>query len=125
MPGAVTSFAFNKSVLGRMDFKMNKLTTLALAAVLTLSSTAVFAGSLDSLSSASTVSITTVESASDNILLSAGGRVMERVDLGSLRARVSQNPAIAAQLAAYGVGADDVIGITGSTSSDVTLYVRG
>jgi len=51
--------------------------------------------------------------------------VMERVDLGSLRARVEQNKAIAAQLDAFGVSADDVIGIDGSSSGDVTLYVRG
>lgn len=105
---------------------MNKFSAIALAAVLSFSSASVaLAGGLDALSSATSVSITTVSGGSDNILLSSDGRVMERVDLASLQARVAQNKAIAAQLDAYGVSAGDVIGVTGSSSNDVTLYVRG
>lgn len=106
---------------------MNKFSVIALAAILSVSgaSVALADSSLDALSSANSVSITTLNTGSDNILLSSGGRVMERVDLGSLQARVMQNKMIAAQLDAYGIDATDVIGITGSMASDVTLYVRG
>lgn len=106
---------------------MNKFTTIALAAVLSFSgaSVALADSSLDALGSADSVSITSVNTMSDNILLSSGGRVMQQVDLTSLRAIASQNVSVAAQLEAYGVGINDVIGITGTTSNDVTLYVRG
>jgi len=105
---------------------MNTFSALALAAALTLTSaSAGLANGIDALGSATSVSITTVSGGSDNILLSSGGRVMEQVDLGTLRARVQLNKAIAAQLERYGVTADDVIGVTGSDPSDVTLFVRG
>lgn len=105
---------------------MNKFTAIALAAALTFSSaTVALAGSLDALSSASSVSFSTVQSDSNNILLSSGGRVMESVDIDSLRARVSNNKQVLSQLESYGAGVDDVIGITGSTDSELTLYIRG
>jgi hypothetical protein len=110
-----------------MECKMNKFTTIALTAILSFSgaSAALADSSLDALGSADSVSITSVNTNSDNILLSSGGRVMQQVDLASLRAVAGQNMSVAAQLEAYGVGIDDVIGITGSNSNDVTLYVRG
>ena len=105
---------------------MNRFTALALAAALTVTgASATFANGIDALGSATSVSITTVSGASDNILLSSGGRVMEQVDIDTLRARVQLNKSIAAQLERFGVTADDVIGVTGSDPSDVTLYVRG
>lgn len=104
---------------------MNKFTTLALAAVLSVSgASATLASSIDALSSASTVSITTVSGNSDNILLASNGRVMQQVDLGTLHARIMQNKSVAAQLESYGAEIADVIGVTGEFSSDVTLYVR-
>lgn len=104
---------------------MNKFTSLALAAILTVSgASATLASSIDALSSASSVSISTVSGNSDNILLASNGRVMQQVDLDTLRARVAQNKPVAAQLAAFGASLDDVIGVTGDDSTSVTLYVR-
>lgn len=104
---------------------MKPFTTLALAAVLAVSgASATLASSIDALSAASSVSITTVSGNSDNILLASNGRVMQQVDLGTLRARVAMNKPVAAQLAAFGADLDDVIGVTGDDSTSVTLYVR-
>jgi hypothetical protein len=62
---------------------------------------------------------------SNNSLISANGLTMERVDLDSLHARIEQHDSVARQLAAFGASIEDVIGITGSSVSVITLYVRG
>lgn len=97
----------------------------AIAAFALLPTAALADSAISELGSAQFVSIQTVAGWSDNPLVSASGRVMERVDLDSLHARIAQNDPVARQLEAYGVNIDDVIGITGSSESDITLYVRG
>lgn len=106
---------------------MNTFTRIAAALTLAaLTSTGALAASaISELDSAYSVSIQKVGGLSDNPLLSAGGVVMEQVDLDSLRARISQNSRVWKQLEAFGVALDDVIGITGSSESDLTIYVRG
>lgn len=104
---------------------MNKRSALALAAILALSATtAGHANTIDALDAASSVSISAVAGNSSNILIASAGRVMEPVDLETLRARVQSNRAVAAQLKAFGVTPDDVIGVSGTNGSDVTIYVR-
>lgn len=106
---------------------MKKLQALAIA--LALGVTAVPAAYADSplsaIQSANSVSINTVMSDSDNILLASNGLAMRRVDLDSLRARIQSNQFIVNQLENFGVSVDDVIGISGDTPGNLTLYVRG
>lgn len=106
---------------------MLNLKTLALAAALTLSTggIALAEGSaLDSLSSASSVSFQTVFGA-EATNVKPGGPNGELVDLGSLKARIMGNQRLLGQLESYGASIDDVIGITGSSETDVTIYVQG
>lgn len=103
---------------------MLNLKTIALAAALALS---VGAGSalaeesaLDALSSATSVSFATVAAGAPNAIPGA-----EQVDLDSLKARIQGDPKLLAQLEAYGASIDDVVGISGSDETDVTIYVQG
>ncbi len=107
---------------------MLNLKTFALAAALTLSAggiaLAADGSALDALSSASSVSFQTVSGAEANNVM-PGGANGELVDLGSLKARIQGNPQLLAQLESYGATIDDVIGISGTDSTDVTIYVQG
>lgn len=107
---------------------MLNLKTLALAAALTLSTGGIAladdGSALESLSSASSVSFQTVFGA-EATNVKPGGPNGELVDLGSLKARLMGNQRLLGQLESYGASIDDVIGITGSSETDVTIYVQG
>ena len=106
---------------------MLNLKTFALAAALTLSAGGVALAAesaLDALGSATTVSFQTVASA-DAINTTADGSNGELVDLDSLKARIQGDPKLLAQLESYGATIDDVVGITGTSEQDVTIYVLG
>lgn len=107
---------------------MTKISLIAAAALLATSiSTAALASSeaMSALTSANTVSITNLSGSSDNPLLSSNGAMIERVDLDSLHARIQQNESVRRQVEAFGASIDDVVGISGSSTSDIILYVRG
>ena len=104
---------------------MNKIQMIAAAAALTAAfATGAIASPLSDLQGANSVNIEKVFTTSDNVLLAPGGRVTEQVDLDSLRARISQNSAVSAQLTAAGISVDQVIGISGTSENDLTLFVR-
>lgn len=106
---------------------MLNLKTLALAAALTLTAGGVAMAeesAIDALSSATTVSFVTVAGA-DATNVSPGGPNGELVDLDSLKARIQNNPQLLAQLESYGASIDDVVGISGSSEQDLTIYVQG
>lgn len=103
---------------------MFNLKVIALATALTLSSAGLAMAeesAIDALSSASTVSFKTVTAAE----VSASTPGFEQVDLDSLKARIQGSPALLAQLESYGATLDDVIGITATDETDVTILVRG
>lgn len=105
-----------------------KAIALASALVMSTASLAVAADSsaLDALSSASSVSFQTV-SAGDVLGVQSGTGLgmTDQVDLGSLKARIQGNAKLLAQLDSYGATLDDVIGISGSNETDVTILVQG
>lgn len=106
---------------------MLNLKVLAVAAALTLSAggVALAEGSaIDALSSATSVSIVTVGGAEANNVM-PGGVSGDLVDLDSLKARIQGNPMLLGQLESYGASIDDVVGITGTNETDVTIYVQG
>jgi len=98
---------------------------IAIAAALTLSTAglvmAAEGSAMDALTSASSVSFKTV-TASELNPLSPG---YEQVDLDSLKARIQGSPALLAQLESFGATLDDVVGITGTDETDVTILVQG
>lgn len=107
---------------------MLNLKTIALATALTFSAGAGAAiadsSALDALSSATYFSVVTVSGAeAANVM--PGGIRGELVDLDSVKARIQNSPGLLAQLESYGASIDDVIGITGSSEKDVTIYVQG
>lgn len=107
---------------------MFNLKIIAVAAALALSPIGMAIADespLDALSSAATVSFKTVSAAELTQSLSASSNADELVDLGSLRARIQGNPGLLAQLQNYGATIDDVVGITGTDETDVTILVRG
>lgn len=106
---------------------MLNLKIIAVAAALTLSAGGVaFAeeSAIDALSSATTVSFVTVTGA-DATNVMPGGPSGELVDLDSLKARIQNSPQLLAQLESYGATIDDVVGISGTSEQDVTIYVQG
>lgn len=106
---------------------MLNLKVIAVAAALTLSGAgaALAEGSaIDALSSATTIGIVTV-TGPDAMNVMPGGLNGDLVDLDSLKARIQGNPMLLSQLESYGASIDDVVGITGSSETDVTIYVQG
>ena len=106
---------------------MLNLKTLALAAALTLSTGGIAladGSAIDSLSSASSVSFQTV-TGPDVTNYKPGGQNGALVDIGSLKARIQGDQRLLGQLESYGASIDDVIGITGTSETDVTIYVQG
>lgn len=98
---------------------------IAAAALALAGSTAAFADSaIDALSSANGVSFGTVTPA-EELLVRAGVGKFELVDVDSLKARIAQDPKLLMQLEEFGSSLDDVVGITGNNSTDVTILVRG
>lgn len=107
---------------------MLNLKIIAVAAALALSpvGAAMAAESpLDALSSATTVSFKTVSGSELAPSISTTAEGDEQVDLDSLKARIQGNPALLAQLQNYGATLDDVVGITATDETDVTILVRG
>lgn len=104
---------------------MLNLKAIAVAAALTLSTAglavAAEGSAMDALTSATTVNFKTVTAAEINP--SSPG--YEEVDLDSLKARIQGSPALLAQLESYGATLDDVVGITGTDATDVTILVQG
>lgn len=102
---------------------------IALASALTLSSVGfAFAAdsALDALSSATSVSFQTINASQTlGVRTGTGPGMTEVVDLGSLKARIEGNAKLLAQLENYGASIDDVVGISGSSESDVTIFVQG
>ena len=101
---------------------------IAVAAALTLS-TAGFAmaeqSAMDALTSASTVSFRSVSEAELAGLKGGAMQQAEDVDLVSLKARIQNSASLLGQLESYGATLDDVVGISGSDETDVTILVRG
>ena len=101
---------------------------IAVAAALMLS-TAGFAmaeqSAMDALTSASTVSFRSVTEAELAGLKGGAMQQAEDVDLVSLKARIQNNASLLGQLESYGATLDDVVGISGSDETDVTILVRG
>lgn len=108
---------------------MISIKAIAVAALLTVSSAGLaFAqdagpSPLDSLSSTTSLSFETVTG--PDVLSANSGAVTEQVDLDSLKAMIQQNPTLLAQLESYGATIDDVVGISASSETDVTIYVQG
>jgi hypothetical protein len=73
------------------------------------------------LDNSSYASIVNVSPASDGLAING----TDSVDIGSLQARVSQNPRLVAQLDSAGLSPTDVVGIAAHGEGDVTLYVQG
>jgi len=107
---------------------MLNLKTLALAAALTLSAGGIAladsSSAIGALSSASSVSFQTV-SGPEAFNVMPGGQSGDLVDIGSLKARIMGDQRLLGQLESYGASIDDVIGITASSETDVTIYVQG
>jgi hypothetical protein len=108
---------------------MMNLKAIVLATALTLGA-AGFAvaeqrSGLDALSSASTLSFETVSQAEVPAVVAGSGLATEKVDLDALKALILGNPKFVAQLESYGASIDDVIGITATDETDVTILVRG
>ena len=104
---------------------MFNLKVIALATALALSTANLAIGAesaVDALSSASTVSFQTVSSPSE-IITSADSD--GAVDLEALKALIQQKPELLAQLESYGATIDDVVGVTATDETDVTIYVLG
>ena len=80
---------------------------------------------LGALTSATTLSFQTVSPAEASAVLSGSADGTEQVDLDSLKAGILANPKFVAQLESYGASIDDVIGITATDETDVTILVRG
>lgn len=80
---------------------------------------------LDALSSATTLSFQTVAAAEVPAVIAGTGVASEKVDLDSLKALILANPKFVAQLDSYGASIDDVIGISATDETDVTILVRG
>lgn len=107
---------------------MFNLKIIAVAAALALSPVGMAIADespLDALSSAATVSFKTVSGPELTPSLSSSAESNEAVDLDSLKARIQGNPGLLAQLQSYGATLDDVVGITGTDETDVTILVRG
>ena len=107
---------------------MISIKAIAVAALLTVSSAGLaFAedasSPLDALSSTTSLSFETVTG--PEALSANSGASMEQVDLDSLKAMIEQNPTLLAQLESYGATIDDVVGISASSETDVTIYVQG
>jgi hypothetical protein len=110
------------------DQAMFNLKIIAVAAALALSPVGMAIADespLDALSSAATVSFKTVSGPELTPSLSSSAESNEAVDLDSLKARIQGNPGLLAQLQNYGATLDDVVGITGTDETDVTILVRG
>jgi hypothetical protein len=106
---------------------MLNLKTIALAAALTLSVGGIaFAdeSALDALGSATTVSFQTLTGSQSMDLVNSGSGA-ELVDLGSLKARIANDPKLLGQLESYGASIDDVIGITATDETDVKIFIQG
>ena len=100
-----------------------KVIALATAFALSTASLAIGAESaIDALSSAGTVSFQTVASPSEITTAADNGNV---VDLDALKALIQQKPEVLAQLESYGATIDDVVGVTATDETDVTIYVLG
>ena len=107
---------------------MFNLKIVAVAAALALSPMGVAMADespLDALSSAVTVNFKTVSGAELTPSISSTAEADEPVDLGSLKAQIQGNPNLLAQLQNYGATLDDVVGITATDETDVTILVRG
>lgn len=107
---------------------MFNLKIIAVAAALALSPMGMAIADespLDALSSAATVNFKTVSGAGLAPSISTTAESDEAVDLDSLKARIQGNPALLAQLQNYGATLDDVVGITATDETDVTILVRG
>jgi hypothetical protein len=78
---------------------------------------------LDALSSATSLSFETVTG--PEAMSANSGANMEQVDIDSLKAMIEQNPTLLAQLESYGATLDQVVGISASDESDVTIYIQG
>ncbi len=109
---------------------MMNLKAIALAAALSLGTAGIAAAAdgisaTSALSSATTLSFQTVSPAEEAAVLAGTGLANDLVDLDSLRAQLQANPRFVAQLESYGATLDDVIGISATDSSDVTILVRG
>ena len=110
---------------------MTSIKAIAVAALMTVSAAGfAFAqdttsgqSPLDSLSSASSVSFQTVTG--PEVLSANSGASTEQVDLDSLKAMIEQNPTLLAQLESYGATIDQVVGISASSETDVTIYIDG
>ncbi len=107
---------------------MNSIKALAVAALMTVSSAGLVlaqdaSSPLDALSKASSVSFETVTG--PDATMANSGASMEQVDLDSLKALIEQNPTLLAQLESYGATIDQVVGISASSETDVTIYVDG
>lgn len=104
---------------------MFDLKVIALATALALSTANLAIGAesaVDALTSASHVSFQTVSSPSE-IVTSADSD--GAVDLEALKALIQQKPELLAQLQSYGATIDDVVGLTATDETDVTIYVLG
>lgn len=111
---------------------MMNLKAIALAAALTLSAGSMaFAEEMNdisatsALSSASSISFQTVPAGELGLVMAGSGLASELVDLDSLKAQISNNPKFLALLGTYGSSIDDVVGISASSETDVTILVRG
>ncbi|WP_423067385.1 hypothetical protein [Devosia sp. CN2-171] len=109
---------------------MMNLKAIALATALTLSAGSMtFAvdgiSATSALSSATTLSFQTVPAGDEAAVLAGTGLASEQVDLDSLKAALQANPKFLAQLESYGASIDDVIGISATDETDVTILVRG
>ena len=107
---------------------MNSIKAIAVAALMTVSSAGlVFAqdasSPLDALSKTTSLSFETVSG--PDVLSANSGANMEQVDLDSLKAMIEQNPTLLAQLESYGATIDQVVGISASSETDVTIFVQG
>ena len=104
---------------------MFNLKVIALATALALSTAGLAIGAesaVDALTSASTVSFQTVSSPSEIVTTADSDGA---VDLEALKALIQQKPELLAQLESYGATIDDVVGITATDETDVTIYVLG
>jgi hypothetical protein len=104
---------------------MFNLKVIALTTALALSTAGIAVGAesaIDALSSANIVSFQTVSSPSEIVTTADGS---EAVDIEALKALIQQTPKLLAQLETYGATIDDVVGVTATDETDVTIYVLG
>lgn len=109
---------------------MMNLKAIALATALSLSAAGVVVAAdgisaTSALSSATTLSFQTVSAADEAAVMAGTGQANDLVDLDSLKAQLQANPKFVAQLESYGASIDDVIGISATDPTDVTILVRG